>query len=93
MEKFGCTPCHGGQGWAIDTDAAHGQVAHWEEPLLGSGLGEAYSLSADKGSLLQMNCNVCHRYDRETIETTRARELMQREVHPGGRLAGGGVFR
>src|SRR5262245_28473765 len=35
VEKFGCTACHGGQGWAIDTAAAHGEVAHWEEPLLG----------------------------------------------------------
>ena len=26
--------CHGGQGWAVDTAAAHGEVAHWEEPLL-----------------------------------------------------------
>ena len=34
IEKFGCTSCHGGQGWAIDTAAAHGEVAHWEEPLL-----------------------------------------------------------
>ncbi|HEX9670652.1 MAG TPA: c-type cytochrome, partial [Thermoanaerobaculia bacterium] len=66
IEKFGCTSCHGGQGWAIDTEAAHGQVAHWEEPLLGRALGEAYSLAGDKGALLQMNCNVCHRYDRET---------------------------
>ena len=30
LEKFGCTSCHGGQGWAIDTAAAHGEVAHWE---------------------------------------------------------------
>jgi cytochrome c2 len=65
-EKFGCTACHGGQGWAIDTEAAHGQVAHWEEPLLGRSLGEEYSLAGDKNALLQMNCNVCHRYDRET---------------------------
>jgi hypothetical protein len=28
IETYGCTVCHGGQGWAIDTDAAHGQVAH-----------------------------------------------------------------
>jgi len=66
VDTFGCTSCHGGQGWAIDGEEAHGQVAHWEEPLLGSGLGEAYSLAGDKGALLQMNCNVCHRYDRET---------------------------
>ena len=29
-------------------------------------LGEAYSLADDKNALMQMNCNVCHRYDRET---------------------------
>ena len=66
VEKFGCTSCHGGQGWAVDTDEAHGQVAHWEEPLLGRNLGESYTLADDKAALMQMNCNVCHRYDRET---------------------------
>ena len=66
VEKFGCTPCHGGQGWAVDTEEAHGQMAHWEEPLLSRGLGEAYSLADNKNALMQMNCNVCHRYDRET---------------------------
>jgi cbb3-type cytochrome oxidase cytochrome c subunit len=65
-EKFGCTSCHGGQGWAIDTDPAHGPVEHWEEPLLGVALGEAYSIVDDKKALMQMRCNVCHRYDRET---------------------------
>jgi cytochrome c2 len=70
VERFGCTSCHGGQGWAIDSDAAHGQVAHWEEPLLGRSLGEEYSLAGDQGALLQMNCNVCHRYDRETAGMT-----------------------
>ncbi|HSL22392.1 MAG TPA: c-type cytochrome [Vicinamibacterales bacterium] len=66
VERYGCTACHGGQGWAIDTDEAHGEVAHWEEPLLGSYLGEEYSLVEDKAALMQMNCNVCHRFDRET---------------------------
>ncbi|MFO7691953.1 MAG: c-type cytochrome [Vicinamibacterales bacterium] len=65
-EQFGCSACHGGQGWAIDTEAAHGEVAHWEEPLLGKHLGEAYSLVDDKAALMQMNCNLCHRYERET---------------------------
>jgi cbb3-type cytochrome oxidase cytochrome c subunit len=65
-EKFGCTSCHGGQGWAVDAGPAHGPVAHWEEPLLGRTMGEAYSLAEDKAALMQMNCNVCHRYDRET---------------------------
>ena len=66
IEKFGCTSCHGGQGWAVDVADAHGEVAHWEEPLLSRSLGQAYSLATDKGALIQMNCNVCHRYDRET---------------------------
>jgi cytochrome c551/c552 len=66
VEKFGCSACHGGQGWAIDVDEAHGEIAHWEEPLLGSMLGESYSLADEKNALMQMNCNVCHRYERET---------------------------
>ena len=65
-QKFGCTSCHGGQGWAVDAEPAHGPVEHWEEPLLGKPLGEAYSIADDKNALMQMNCNVCHRYDRET---------------------------
>lgn len=64
--KFGCTSCHGGQGWAVDFEPAHGPVEHWEQPVLGSYLGEAYSIVEDKNALMQMNCNVCHRYDRET---------------------------
>ncbi len=65
-EKFGCTACHGGQGWAVDVEPAHGPVEHWEQPVLGAALGEAYSVVEGKAALMQMNCNVCHRYDRET---------------------------
>src|SRR5262245_38700875 len=65
-EKFGCTACHGGQGWAVDCEPAHGPAEHWEEPVLGSYLGESYSLVENKSALMQMNCNVCHRYDRRT---------------------------
>ncbi|MEW6322541.1 MAG: c-type cytochrome [Acidobacteriota bacterium] len=66
LEDYGCTSCHGGQGWAIDTWAAHGEVAHWEEPLLSRTLGESYTLATGKTALMQMTCNVCHRYDRDT---------------------------
>jgi len=65
-ETFGCTSCHGGQGWAVDVDPAHGPIEHWDEPVLGATLGESYSLVDNKRALMQMNCNVCHRYDRET---------------------------
>jgi cbb3-type cytochrome oxidase cytochrome c subunit len=64
-ERYGCTSCHGGQGYAIDAEEAHGPVEHWEDPLLSRTLGEEYSL-VEKGGFLQMNCNVCHRFDRET---------------------------
>jgi mono/diheme cytochrome c family protein len=82
-EKFGCTACHGGQGWAVDADPAHGPVEHWEEPVLGSFLGESYSIVEHKSALLQMNCNVCHRYDRETKGAT-ALNLAKKLVNDKG---------
>lgn len=66
IAKFGCTVCHGGQGYATDMDAAHAvQAEHWEEPLLGSELSKTYTVT-DRKMLMQENCNLCHRYDRET---------------------------
>ena len=66
VERFGCTVCHGGQGYAVNADEAHGPMPHWEEPVLGAFLGEGYSLAGNKSALMQMQCNVCHRYDRAT---------------------------
>ena len=34
IDQFGCTVCHGGQGFALTELDAHGFVEHWEEPLL-----------------------------------------------------------
>ena len=34
FQEFGCTSCHGGQGFATTTAGAHGDVEHWDEPLL-----------------------------------------------------------
>jgi len=65
-ETYGCTSCHGGQGFAVDMEPAHGPVQFWEEPVLGKAMGEAYSIVENKAALMQMSCNVCHRYDRET---------------------------
>ncbi|MBI4342831.1 MAG: c-type cytochrome [Candidatus Omnitrophica bacterium] len=47
VEQFGCTVCHGGQGLATEVKAAHGDVPHWEEPLL-------------RGRLVQASCAQCH---------------------------------
>jgi cbb3-type cytochrome oxidase cytochrome c subunit len=34
FEKFGCTVCHRGQGRATTVADAHGNVPHWDEPML-----------------------------------------------------------
>lgn len=34
FEKFGCTICHQGQGSATTRIAAHGNVPHWDRPML-----------------------------------------------------------
>lgn len=47
-EKFGCTPCHQGQGAAVNSpEQAHGEVHHWTEPLL-------------RGNKVQASCIKCH---------------------------------
>lgn len=79
IERFGCSACHGGQGYATDRHSAHGMVEHWEEPVLGKELNEVYTVR-DKKALLQMNCNQCHRYDRETKGAdaiNKAKQLVQ----------------
>ncbi len=78
ISKYGCTTCHGGQGYATEMQAAHGFVEHWEKPLLGKELGEFYVMS-DKKALMQMNCNSCHRYDKQTKgadDINRAKQLV-----------------
>ncbi len=65
LNRYGCTACHGGQGFATDMESAHGFVEHWEEPLLGKQVSDLY-LVKDRRAMMQMNCNACHRYDRET---------------------------
>ena len=48
VDKFGCTPCHAGQGAAVNSvDTAHGDVQYWEHPLL-------------RGDMAQASCPGCH---------------------------------
>ena len=72
FEEFGCTPCHGGQGFATTTATAHGDVAHWDEPLLDGRLAQRYGLTA--AELMQLRCNGCHRRE----ESTPGMELIDR---------------
>ena len=54
QEKFGCSPCHGGNGRALDTvEKAHGRYEHWLWPLY-------YPANYDAG------CQQCHSTDMRT---------------------------
>lgn len=72
FNEFGCTPCHGGQGFATTVRAAHGEVEHWDEPLLARQLAERYGLGATE--LMQLRCNGCHRH----ADTTAGMEMVDR---------------
>ena len=65
--KFGCSICHGGQGYALTTDDAHGWVDEgiWPDLLMSPDIAEDY-LIKDPTAPLQVNCNLCHRYERTT---------------------------
>lgn len=66
IEVYGCTSCHGGQGSATDMESAHAtDLPGWEKPLLAQDVSTTYSIS-DWRAPMQVNCNLCHRYDRET---------------------------
>ncbi len=47
IETIGCTPCHDGQGRATLAADAHGEVEHWDRPLL-------------RGTLVLARCARCH---------------------------------
>ncbi len=48
VEKFGCTPCHQGQGPAVNSpEQAHGWVKHWLDPMY-------------QGDDVQAGCIGCH---------------------------------
>jgi len=66
IENYGCTICHGGQGYALSEYEAHGFIEHWEEPLLGKTIGSEYD-PRNPAPLSQINCNYCHRYERTTV--------------------------
>jgi mono/diheme cytochrome c family protein len=65
VAQYGCTICHGGQGYALKKDDAHGLIEYWEEPLHGEELEELHRIT-ERNTLIQIRCNVCHRYDSYT---------------------------
>jgi mono/diheme cytochrome c family protein len=65
VSEMGCTICHGGQGYALKKNDAHGEIKHWEEPLLGRKFARKYGFE-NENALIQVNCNICHRRDEDT---------------------------
>ena len=77
-EKFGCTPCHNGNGMQLDSvEKAHGEYEHWLWPLYPKGKYEAGCqqchaadmlvdhapvLSAGKELFQWRGCVGCHRF-------------------------------
>jgi hypothetical protein len=78
IEKFGCSPCHGGNGRAIDSvTRAHGRYEHWLWPMaypenVESGCQQCHSadmvtehapvLNLGRQLFRQRGCIGCHRY-------------------------------
>ena len=78
-EKFGCTPCHGGNGVALTSvEKAHGYNEHWLWPLhakenLEAGCQQCHSqeivtemaptLDAGREVFRLRGCMACHRYE------------------------------
>jgi len=62
-DRFGCSICHGGQGWAVTLPDSHGEIRRWGEPLLGRRLERTYDIAGPSLTLIHMNCNRCHRYE------------------------------
>jgi len=75
ISKFGCSPCHGGQGEALRLPDAHGEVEFWAHPLLNkdfveAGCNECHSteikvehaprLTKAKRMLFDLACYACH---------------------------------
>ncbi len=92
--NFGCTVCHGGQGFATEKAAAHGEVADWGDPLLSAELAAQYGLS--RAELTEMKCNACHRADDMTPAMDRinvAKELFAKKrcLSCHGFQGGGGL--
>jgi cytochrome c len=78
-EKFGCTPCHGGNGVAVDSvEKAHGYYEHWLWPLharknFEAGCQQCHvkeivtemadTLNAGRETFRLRGCMACHRYE------------------------------
>ena len=61
VDRFGCTPCHGGQGQALTAKAAHAltHAEYWLSPVLGLDEHTGRKSKETQG-YMESNCRRCH---------------------------------
>ena len=61
VDRFGCTPCHGGQGQALTAKAAHAltHAEYWLTPVLGLDEHTGRTSEETEG-YMESNCRRCH---------------------------------
>lgn len=61
VDRFGCTPCHGGQGQALTAKAAHAltHAEYWLTPVLGMDEHTGRTSEETQG-YMESNCRRCH---------------------------------
>lgn len=61
LERFGCTPCHGGQGYGLTAKSAHALThkEYWLTPVLGMDEHTGRT-SEEKKGYMESNCRRCH---------------------------------
>lgn len=61
VDRFGCTPCHGGQGQALTAKAAHAltHAEYWLTPVLGLDEHTGRTSEETQG-YMESNCRRCH---------------------------------
>ncbi|GEM_PF-179784 len=66
LNKFGCTICHGGIPNALTKKEAHAEHGvRWLWPTYTREMQEHYKFEEDRLVMLQMNCNYCHRFEKD----------------------------
>jgi len=80
FSRFGCTPCHGGDGSATTVAGAHQGGRGWDDPMLSRALAGQNGLTMNE--MIQMRCNFCHRHDAATPameEINLAKQLVKKK--------------
>jgi hypothetical protein len=85
FDKFGCTYCHGGKGYALTVEEAHfSNPVGWEDMFLSARLANRYGFPDYKNlPLVEMNCNACHLHEKEVAGLTyinKAKELFTEKM-------------